>query len=290
MLTTKRLPIVIIVLTVVLYLIISINFLLFAQGSVMNPDKENYVNFNKVMIIPFNEDNYFCDSDQDLAKYNKKRVQEISKMFKEGVDFNVNARILSKYDTKQMLNDPNEDVQKDLEAIYTGLAYHMEEPHHYEGCSCYMHENKDQTFYEKFESKLKIKDESREDLESEDMYNTGEYVEPANEKKYMSVSIRRPEMLTYLNEKYGTDLFVFINQFELKTNYEACLDRSIKKFTRDVLVHFSIFDKNSNLVYGDVVTVHIPSNTNDLDQIIRNNFPVVAEHLTANLPKQKPVH
>jgi len=277
-----------------IYFLVSILTVANAQESVLDAGNSGiFQNYNKVMLIPFNANFYFSDADKELAEYNKKSEKEIQKLFRAGLDFDINARILSMYDTKQMLDVNDEEVEEDLEAIYSGLSYGYEKPKHPDGCTCedYCKEGKPKSFFKKFEETLKIDNDNGDERTDAEAYQSASgYVEPAGEKKYMGVTIKHPEMLEFYKEKYGTDLFVFINQFELKTKYEACLDRSIKKFTREVWVHFSIYDANGTLLYGDVVVVDVPSNTNNLDQIIRNHFPLVTDELASNMPKVKTVH
>ena len=44
-----------------------------------------------------------------------------------------------------------------------------------------------------------------------------------------------------LSEKYGTDIFVFMSQLEIKTNYDDCLNLALKIYQREIKVHFAIY-------------------------------------------------
>lgn len=274
----------------ILYLI-SLALCLAQEESVLNPTTYSYENYSKVMIIPFNDNYYFSEADNDLAEHNNLDPKEVSRQFKEGLDFNVNVRILSQYDTKQLLKDENEDVAKDLENIYSGVRYSLKKVPRTELLVDYDHEKHESNvnqdnFFTKMANKLHI-ETNHDQAKSEGFQDEARTIESVDLKEYMAAEIQHPEMLQYLNEKYETDLFVFINQFELKNKYELCLDRANNKFTRVLYVHFSIFDKEADLVYGDVVKVEIESNSNDMDLLIRNNFPIVADYLASYLPKQK---
>ncbi len=261
------------------------------EESVLGSQKDKYVNYSKVMLVPFNEDFYFSDSDKELADYNKKSSDEISKWFKEGLNFNVNARILSMYNTLPMTDEADPDMAADLKAIYGGISYKLDKPYHYEVQGKYTHQESDKSRETKVEQwindKLHINDHENSNILASGGVGTGKYIEENESKEYMSATIKNPEMLQFMNEKYGTDLFVFINQFELKKDYEVCLDRANNKYTRKVKVHFSIYNSDADLLYGDVVTVIMPSNSNDMDHIIRNNFPLVADYMASYIPKQK---
>jgi len=94
-------------------------------------------------------------------------------------------------------------------------------------------------------------------------------------------------LLRMLSEKYGTDLFVFLNQFEIKTNYNDCLDLALKIYRRQFKVHYSIYDGNGKQLYGDVAVVDFPSNTNDTSEIIKENFQKIADAIVQHVPGKK---
>jgi len=247
-----------------------------AQDSVLEPaekkDSTQY-NYNKVMVIPFNPALYFSDADQELAKYNKKNARDISRSFRYGLDYDLNVRIVSQYETHPILQDTALQAKKDLLSIYDAISYKLEKPN-----SILQEEKKDENFWQKFDKKSNGK------KEREAQQTTTGYKPNDENSRYMNVVLHHPEMLLYYAERYGTDLFVFINQFELKTNYDRCLDRASGNFEREVKTHFSIFDKYGNQLYGDVITVVFPSNSNNLDKIMQNNFPIINNYLAGKLP------
>lgn len=229
-----------------------------------------------VMIIPFNPDMYFSDSDQDLAKYNQKSIPEVRKMFRYGLSINLNARIMKEHDSRSMISDSAKDAKLDLYRIYNSIGYYQDKAKSVQVKEEMEDDNKGLIGKTKgFFSKKNDEQNSEEDADKGDDY-----------RKYMNVRIKNPELLPYLSEKYGTEIFVFINQFNLKTNYEHCLDRATNTFEREVLVHFSIFDKDGNQLAGDIASVYFPSNSNDLMDIMRNNFPPISDFLARNIPQQ----
>ena len=51
-------------------------------------------NKHKVMIIPFDQYNYFSDADPELAEKNEKPVTDISRLFRYGLNYNISARVI----------------------------------------------------------------------------------------------------------------------------------------------------------------------------------------------------
>jgi hypothetical protein len=227
----------------------------------------------KVMIIPFDPDMYFNDSDQMLAEYNKKSIKDIRTMFRYGFNVNLNAKIMSEYDTKPLLTDSTKGAMDDLYAIYKGISYFKDKSIPQPGTQSQSGQpvtktsfiKKRQTGNDQLKSKLTETDK--------DGLHT-----------YMNVKIFDVKMLEFLQQKYGCDMFVFINQFNMVTNYATCLDRSTNTFEREIGIHYSVFDVTGKQLAGDVAIVKFPSNSNDIMTIMKENFPIISQHLTQNLP------
>ncbi|GIV33125.1 MAG: hypothetical protein KatS3mg031_0660 [Chitinophagales bacterium] len=230
----------------------------------------------KVMIIPFDPYLYFSDADEQLAKYNNKSIKEVRTLFRYGLNINVNAKILALYETRPLLTDTAKGASEDLYNIYKNISYFKDN-------SMPSPEMKKEMEAQSRKKGFRIFSAPEESTEA----HTSSRLKLPDEKQkeYINVKIHNNAMLQYLRKKYGTDLFVFINQFDLVTNYEHCLDRATNTFERDIKVHFSIFDYTGKQLAGDVAIVHFPSSTNDITEIMKNNFPVISEYLTGNLPK-----
>jgi len=235
--------------------------------------QETKADFAKVMIIPFDPNLYFSDSDDALSKQNNKTIKEIRTLFRYGLNTNVDVKILTRYSTRPLLTDTIKTAREDLNLIYRDITYFKDK-------SMVTEEMKRKIAEEEHEKKGVSF--TKKDAESE-AQGTSKLTNHVTTQEYMNVKFN-PEMLHYLQKKYGTDIFVFINQFELVTNYEHCLDRATNTFERDIKVHFSIFDASGKQLAGDVAIAHFSSNTNDLTEIMRNNFPIISEYLAGNLP------
>ena len=86
-------------------------------------------------------------------------------------------------------------------------------------------------------------------------------------------------------EKYGIKLFVFINKFEIFTNYKKVLDEENKIFQREIKISFSVYSNKGEQLYGDLAVItFFPSITKDIDQIIKERFPVVSNYISAVMP------
>jgi len=228
-----------------------------------------------VMIIPFDPNMYFSDADEQLSKYNQKSLKEVRTLFRYGLNINVNAKIMSLYETRPLLTDTAESAVEDLYQIYQGISYFKDK-------SIPVPESESNKMNDSGEKKKLLAMLKKNDGESE-AQRASSLKEPDVRHEYMNVRIHDKRMLPYLKEKYGTELFVFINQFDLVTNYEHCLDRATNTFERDIKVHFSVLDYTGKQWAGDVAIAHFPSNTDDMTEIMRNNFPIIADYLAGKM-------
>jgi len=225
----------------------------------------------KVMIIPFDPDMYFCDADQDLAKYNQKNIREVRTLFRYGLNTEVNAKILSEYETKPLLTDTAKDAAKDLYSIYKGISYFEDKS---------MPNPSDPP---KKEEKKGLFGNSGE-KPNEQTTSRLTKIDKDGLRNYINVRIYNVKMLEYLHDKYGTELFLFLNQFNMVTDFAHCLDRATNTFERELAVHYSVFDYHGKQLAGDVAIVKFPSNSNDITTIIRSNFPIISNYLAGTMP------
>jgi hypothetical protein len=226
---------------------------------------------NSVMIIPFDPEMYFSDSDDMLAKYNKKTVKEVRTLFRYGLNINLNARVMTTYKTTNLLSDSSSNALNDLALIYKSISYFGDEP-------IPTAEELSQK-----ESQSKKTGIFQKTLDSKAQNNTKQN-DLKMPKKYINVKVQNKELFNYLSEKYGVDLFLFCNQFNLETNYQQCLDRSTNTFQRELMVHYSLFDKNGKQLAGGITQANFPSNSNDIMSIMKTNFPQLSEQMATRLP------
>lgn len=230
---------------------------------------------HKVMIIPFNQYNYFSDADDELAFKNKKETKDISTLFRFGLNYNISARVISA-GAYNILTDTTVQSQKDLHALYSSIKYEYEKP-------------MDAFAKDSAENKQIIKKDlfgnGGEEQENDAIENKqkSDPVESLELTKYLNAKLMHPEVLAQLKSEFGTDLFLFINQFELITNYNHCLDFTAQYFERKVVVHYSLYNASGKQLKGEAVTVTFSSAQTNIDEIIGSQFPVIAEFLQQSL-------
>jgi len=230
-----------------------------------------------IMLVPCPSKNYLSDADGKILKQTDLKGKDLTETILDELYFHIHAQLLGAYDVYSIQDDQVLDHQKDLQAILSGVGYKYETP-----TPIQKEKNKNlvRRFKSKLESKLAI---DKGETVTEGQLTT-EYISRSKKELCYNTVLHSREMLPYYNEKYGSDLFIFLNQLEIKTVYATQQDRFADNFYREIWVHFSIYDKESKLYFGDVAKIKFNSRTSDLNTIVRNTFPKVGSYIEFSLP------
>ena len=236
------------------------------------PRTAEHKNKSRVMVIPFDPYLYFSDADDEIARKSKIPRQNVRHVFRN----RLNALLAPEgYETIHLLGGVYRDSVSELSRLYKSLSYGYQD-------------NKQSRF-------------NKQPVVEEDKGGALEWVQRQKEKlgvekeeqpvsvaqdptKHFGVSVKDPEFFGYFNNQYGIDYYVFINQFEVKTVYENCLDRAALNYERDFMVHYSIYNSKGELVSGNKVKIAYQSNMNDVQRIVSDNMPTMAKRVLSDLP------
>jgi LysM repeat protein len=228
----------------------------------------------QVLVIPFDPYLYFSDADDEIAAKSKMPRTKVRDVFRRRLNALLEA---PGYEMIYLLGGRAKDTLSDLNKIYSSVTYNYQnavENPNYKPVVTPGDENKnDKTWLEKQKDKLT-------NVTKDSKYNV-----PEDHGNYFGVKIRNPQdFFSYFSAKYSIDYYIFINQFEVKTNYENCLDRAAQNYERTFTTHFSIFDTNGKQIAGDKFKTRYNSNSNYIFQIVADNCPKIAERILAELP------
>ncbi|WP_161890415.1 LysM peptidoglycan-binding domain-containing protein [Pontibacter russatus] len=230
---------------------------------------------SRILVIPFDPYLYFSDADYEIARQSHIPRQNVRHVFRG----RLNAMLAPKgYETIHLLGGVYRDSVSELSRIYKSLSYSYQD-------------NKQSRYNHQPVVKEEEKGAVAWVLRQKEKMGMGEEPEKVSvaqdPTKHFGVKVKDPNFFTYFNGQYGIDYYVFINQFEVKTIYENCLDRAAQNYQRDFLVHYSIYDSNGELVSGNKVKVPYQSNINDVQRIVSDNMPNMAQRVLADLPATK---
>ncbi|WP_299985123.1 LysM peptidoglycan-binding domain-containing protein [uncultured Pontibacter sp.] len=227
----------------------------------------------RILVVPFDPYLYFSDADDEIARHSKIPRQNVRYVFRG----RLNAMLAPEgYETINLLGGVYRDSVSELSSLYKSLSYGYQDNKQ----SRYNH----QPAVKERENAL---DWVKRQKEKVNIRGGQPATVPVaqDENKHFGVKVKDPKFFSHFNGQYGIDYYVFINQFEVKTNYENCLDRASWNYERDFLVHYSIYDSKGELVSGNKVKVPYQSNMNDVQRIVSDNMPNMARRVLADLPQ-----
>lgn len=249
--------------------------------------------FRKVMIVPIDMTYYLSDADHDFAVAMQQDLPSIQQTLRYGLDGTVAASVEQQFPAHRILLDTIPEANPDLNRLRAAVRYTYARPWGAKPVE------QDRTSTEKpgkrlrnlFEGGFDQRDAMTEDggdADFEDLeFEDGQLRGPVEGRRFMHAVLRDTSALTDIRATYGTDLFVFVNQLEVRTNYAHCLDRATGTFARELSIHYSIYDHTGKLYAGDVVTVLVGSNTNDVYDVMASAFPTLADAVVRGLPNQR---
>ena len=225
---------------------------------------------NRVLIIPFNPALYFSDADADIAWQSKIPKQKIRYIFQARLNALLQA---PGYQCINYLNNSLPDSVSEGGDIYKNLAYSYQDI-------------KTSNFQPIAPPKEKgLKAWVKNTKEKVGLGKTAEPVGVAHdETKYYGVQVNDPNFFTAFNNSTGADFYLFINQFEIFTDFTNCIDRTTKNFVRNFRVHYTIYNAQGELLAGNKILIPYESNVNDINKITRDNLGKMASRIMADLP------
>lgn len=256
-------------------------FIGLAQSTVLQSDDgaEDSLPKMKVLVVPFHHLRYyFSDCDRQVGAATKMDVKDVRKAYQLGLDYAAEATMEKRYEPINLAQMKDSVDQAALSEFYDNVTYAYETPTRAT--------NKKQAAALK-----KMKGGSKQlggGKEPKTLNEMETYVSvDAEDKEYMQLHWKNEDILSRLNAMYHPDYIVTINQFEIKTDYQKCIDRDLGKFARQIKVHYNVFRPDGKQIYGDVITAKYNSTSDDLNKIIEDNFGFLGDYITKSLPGRK---
>lgn len=215
---------------------------------------------HKIMIIPFENRMYLSEIDHLINKESKLTAKQIKATMRDGI----NEQLYKKLKTKMAVVDLLEDTvktKKDLENIYQYLGYQYQKV-------------PDQNNYK---APTKEKEESK--IEKGQLN-----VETNSDARFMNAKIKNATLVPYLNGKYKTDLFLFVNELDIKALNGSPADFNLNS-PRKIVLHYTVYTVDAREINSGIAEVNLPVNVNNPSKIISTYFSQVADLVTLRIEK-----
>ncbi len=240
-------------------MLIFLSLISFAQKDSLVKDSLVY---HKVLLVQFDTLMYLSDAESDIMQQSEKKVDDYRTYLRKSLDNKIAGEVATVIPCYSLLNDKTQQA-----AIATGELY---------GSSSYQY---DEPMKLKHVKPSKPKASADNSKKNKDSKVAPQYITVQGDAKYMNAVIENKNVFEKLNKQYGADLFLLINQFEIKTNYNSCIDIERQVYKREVIVSYSMYDAKGKQVDGNMAHAYFPSNSNRDRDISERTFPLIAESI-----------
>lgn len=209
-----------------------------------------------ILVIPYMPAMHLSDADVDIAQESELDPGQVREQLRAGLVKALNKKFSEVYDIRLPEQDFVEQDMRDMDRIYHSLSFEKDT------IWPVKHPQKDSSLLKK---KLFQKSDKKT-------------VKPAD-KFYMNSVVRDPQLLRELSGQYNNDYFIFLNELDIKTRSEDCINLAMKIYVREFKVHYTILNRSGKQVYGDAAVVELPSNENRVDELSKLVFPSIADYV-----------
>lgn len=215
---------------------------------------------HKIMIIPFENRMYMSEIDMQINKESKLSAKEIKATMRDGVNEQLYKKLKPKMGVVDLLEDTTK-TKKDLENIYQYLSYS----------------------YQKVPDQTNYKAPAKE-KEEKTIKNGQLVVESNSDARFMNAKIKNATLIPYLNGKYKTDVFLFINELDIKALNGSPADFNANQ-ARKIIAHYTVYTVDAKEINSGIAEVELPTNVNSPSKIINTYFSKLADIISQRVEK-----
>jgi uncharacterized protein YigA (DUF484 family) len=118
--------------------------------------------------------------------------------------------------------------------------------------------------------------------------NNGQIVSQVDEReKYMMTKISNENLINTLNKEYQATYYLFINELDIKHTMKESGGLNSQS-QREIKVHYTIFNNQEQVIGAGAIKTLFNSSENDIEKIIKSEFPLIADKLTEKIVNAKP--
>lgn len=215
---------------------------------------------HRIMIIPFENRMYLSEIDFQINKESKLDAKQIKALMRDGINEQLYKKLKSKMAVVDMLDDTVK-TKKDLADIYQYLNYQ----------------------YQKVPNQANYRAPEKEKVTK--TIDKGQLnVESNSDARFMNAKIKNASLVPYLYGKYKTDLYLFINELDIKALTGPAADMNLNA-SRKISLHYTVYTYDAREINSGIAEVDLPANINNPNKIINSYFVQLAEILSARIEK-----
>ncbi len=216
---------------------------------------------HKVMIIPFEPRMYLGEIDMYINQETKQSAKQIRATFRDGINEQLYKALKPHYSVVDLMDDTVK-TRKDIEKIYQYLGYDYQKV-------------PDQNNYTP----------PKKEKEEKGITNGQITVGTNSDQRFMNAKVKSPKLVPYLYDKYKTDIFVFINQLDIKGSAANGPAELAATGSRKIILHYTVYTYDAVELNSGIVEQDFPVDLNNPAKIIGTYFSKIAQTITARIDK-----
>jgi hypothetical protein len=179
---------------------------------------------------------------------------------RDGLNDQLYKKLKQKMGVVDLLDDTTK-TKKDLQNVYQYLTYQYQKV-------------PDQTNY-----KAPVKEKETKAIEKGQLN-----VETNSDARFMNAKLKNATLVPYLSGKYKTDLFLFINELDIKALTGSAGDFNADS-PRKIIAHYTVYTVDAKEINSGIAEVNLPVNINNPNKIINNYFSQLADIIALRVVK-----
>ena len=226
----------------------------------------------EMYLVPFQDKLFNCMFSKEIMRQSDVTFEEMKNKMKAGFMRRLSNSLADSVSVLSYLNLPDETVKHHSDVTQaSGKLNFRELPSGSDS------EEEKQTLKER----LTRKKEKKKKEEGTYIKNGQIVSERTTRQKFMDIDYEEGDLLYMLRNEYGAEYVLSINQFDLRIPPQAGqLQIQHGTFEREVHAHYSLHNTKGESLHGGIAVISFPPNENNLDYIIEEVFPELAQGLT----------
>ena len=266
-------------------LLILISCVSMSYGQEFLDFNSRYNRQKRVLVVPFDERIYFNDATAEIAKRDGLTHDEIMEYFRYQLNLQLVNSLIDSCEVVDLLKDNTREAEADISGLYTTMSYELRL------AEFELDTENMGALARKRAEKL---EEARRKQREEEMKNArpgiqnGELVgrKQQTDDMYLHIIIGQPEVLKEIASRRKVDYFLFVNQFDIKTDYRDPYISGQRNVQRLMRVHFSIYNSNGEFVSGNYASTKVPYYEDSKERIVNQYFPEIMRQILKKLKFQ----
>lgn len=229
------------------------------------------LNRQSLLIVPFEGKMFRTDINKQLAETNQLSSEEIIERFSAAIDQSILYTFQERCDVSSFYLVEDEEIEGDLAYVYDNLYLEYE----------LVSKTEEKSQAEKLKEKFKKKQNDKYDRGS---LQNGQVVTKRDDRdRYMKAVVEDNKMLDSMHYKFSNKFFLFVNQLDITNDYSDIIAVQQGTYDRIITLHYTLYHKDGQILTTGISKTSFPSNQNDINQIIKNNFPILAQYIFDDL-------